>query len=421
MSINRFGTPILVMAILIMGETVWAATYYVDRLRPGSDSNNGTSESTPFLTIPKCVAVAIKPGDTCLVKNGNYPEPVTMAYSGTAGYPITLKNYPGHTPKLQFSDKTNGVNRILLHSVAGTPNPVRYVIIEGLEITNAYNGVKMDAAENVIFRSNHIHDTWYAAFLGIGHNVTIEGNKIYHTGDFTACPPTCKHTHGLYLTGQGYTIINNIIYDTVLYGVQAAGYAFNAAQMLNTDFAGFSGTIANNTIAYAMSGSGIVLWDAGSGSGGNNPAAMQGIVVENNILYENCQIAACTVSGINFMAGAIGARVRNNVFYASGTGSTAFIQGGTSGSTFNADILTVNSLTTNPNMRNAPATLPASPDFRLQATSPAAIDRGSNLLGQVVVDFSGIRRPQGAGYDIGAYEFSSNVTSLAPPANLRVY
>jgi uncharacterized protein YjaG (DUF416 family) len=44
----------------------------------------------------------------------------------------------------------------------------------------------------------------------------------------------------------------------------------------------------------------------------------------------------------------------------------------------------------------------AANDFQLQATSPA-IDAGM-ALSEVLTDLKGISRPQGAGYDIGAYE-----------------
>lgn len=45
-------------------------------------------------------------------------------------------------------------------------------------------------------------------------------------------------------------------------------------------------------------------------------------------------------------------------------------------------------------------------DFRLQPNSPA-IDRGVSHVGSVVTtDFEGVSRPQGSGYDIGAFEFS---------------
>jgi len=46
----------------------------------------------------------------------------------------------------------------------------------------------------------------------------------------------------------------------------------------------------------------------------------------------------------------------------------------------------------------------AAHDFHLQATSPA-IDAGA-ALSAVPTDASGISRSQGAGYDIGAYEFT---------------
>jgi hypothetical protein len=49
---------------------------------------------------------------------------------------------------------------------------------------------------------------------------------------------------------------------------------------------------------------------------------------------------------------------------------------------------------------------PAAADFQLQSGSPA-IDAGasSNAPGD---DFAGVSRPRGAGYDIGAYEFTGN-------------
>jgi hypothetical protein len=47
---------------------------------------------------------------------------------------------------------------------------------------------------------------------------------------------------------------------------------------------------------------------------------------------------------------------------------------------------------------------PASGNYHLQSTSPA-IDAGFNLGSLVPNDFEDISRPQGAGYDIGAYEY----------------
>jgi hypothetical protein len=77
---------------------------------------------------------------------------------------------------------------------------------------------------------------------------------------------------------------------------------------------------------------------------------------------------------------------------------------------------------------NNPQFISANPttwsDFQLQSTSPA-IDAGTLSVSSVVTnDFLGISRPQGSGFDIGAYEYAENtpVDILAPasPGGLSV-
>jgi hypothetical protein len=50
----------------------------------------------------------------------------------------------------------------------------------------------------------------------------------------------------------------------------------------------------------------------------------------------------------------------------------------------------------------------SSKDFHLQSTSPC-IDKGASV--GVTNDFDGVSRPQGTGYDIGAYEYTSGAST----------
>src|SRR5579859_6592206 len=67
-------------------------TYYVSCT--GSDSNNGTSTSTPWATLSKASSQAYLPGDQVLLLDGcvwiGTFQPTT---SGSSGNPITLSNY----------------------------------------------------------------------------------------------------------------------------------------------------------------------------------------------------------------------------------------------------------------------------------------------------------------------------------------
>jgi hypothetical protein len=70
-------------------------TYYVDNcVVTGNDSNNGTSTSTPWLTIAHVNSYSFNPGDTILFRSGcTWREALTPGQSGTAGNPITFGAY----------------------------------------------------------------------------------------------------------------------------------------------------------------------------------------------------------------------------------------------------------------------------------------------------------------------------------------
>ena len=416
--LNRVTFSTVVVGILFMGQPAWATTYFADALLPGNDSNNGTSESTPFRTAGKCMKSAIIAGDTCLIKNGTYSNEglIVLTHGGASGSPITIKNYPGHSPKISWSDITSTNSRIVFApgSSVCSSSPPGYVVFEGLEIDGAYNGFKIDCAHNLTFRGNHIHNTWYPGILiPAGFNITIDRNRIHHTGDFTGAidPVTgASHTHAVYVVGKGYIITNNVIYDSYLYGLHLAAKPLGISPAPNTDYSGFQGLVANNTIAYTVTRGGIGLWDSGGGLSNTN--------IENNLFYENSQNYGSSAQAIDYVScGACVATIRNNIWY--GTGNSAVFS---TSSALNppAGVSVTNTRNDNPLMVNAPTNLPATPDFRLTSGS-GAIDHGVDLRSVgITTDFIGSPRPQGTTFDVGAHEFSSDTGSPSPPQGLQV-
>ncbi|MBO9610572.1 MAG: right-handed parallel beta-helix repeat-containing protein [Paenibacillaceae bacterium] len=101
------ATIIVPYSAVSFEEVVKAAgtSYYVDP--SGSDSNNGTSLSTPFQTIQQAASVAVA-GDTVNIRGGTYRETVTPANSGTSGNPITYQNYNNETVVISGNDLVTG-------------------------------------------------------------------------------------------------------------------------------------------------------------------------------------------------------------------------------------------------------------------------------------------------------------------------
>jgi hypothetical protein len=373
------------------------ATYYV--ATTGSNSNPGT-EKQPWQTVAYAVASMVA-GDTTYVRGGTYNEyEIRFAESGTAEAPIKLVNYPGEAPVIHFNNPAR-FHRFLIQHKYGIHQPMGWITIEGLEIDNAYDGIKVHSGHDLTIRRNWIHNSVNAGILGNGTRILIDRNRINHNGRFVECQAgtySCSLDHGVYMNGTAITIINNLIYDNLCHGIQANGtISYNPSKHPGSGYVqSHNWVIANNTIAYQANCAGVVVWGS----------TLLNLRIENNIFYENRVTGPSSGSqGIAFTSMAsTGIVINNNHFYASGSGGTVAISFGAIEGvhyTGSGNIMNVSA----PGFVNAPATLPVSPNFSLTARSPA-IDAGLTLA-VTKVAFDGTPRPQGSAYDIGAYEYSA--------------
>ncbi|CUS34177.1 right-handed parallel beta-helix repeat-containing protein [Candidatus Nitrospira nitrificans] len=389
---------LVVVTTLLLPVTGQAATYYV--ATNGSNGNPGTS-TKPWQTIAHAVK-QMTAGDTTYVRKGTYKEKlIQFGRSGTSSAPIKLLSAPGEFPIIDFTDKASS-KMILFQNFSGTRYPMGWITIEGFEIKNGYNGIKMHNGQDLTIRRNWIHDSRNSGILGNGVRVLIDRNRINHNAYGTGSNPG---GHGIYANGTAFTITNNLIYDNWTYGIQQNGSTsslYRSTYHPSPEFAvSANWIVANNTIAYNKNSAGMVVW----GSTCNRAR------IENNVFYENAVNGLSTSSqGINFISTTCtGITIRNNLAYASGSGGVKFL--GTAareGTHYTQSGNIVNTI--NPRFVNAPATLPSSPNFSLASGSPA-IDRGLPLaLAPTKISYPGTTRPKGSTHDVGAYEYSSNAT-----------
>jgi hypothetical protein len=241
-----------------------------------------------------------------------------------------------------------------------------------METNVDFAGVRLDVGPNKnIVRDNVIHDIGYGALVGHGiHNEAdsrenrFYNNLIYRIGNF------CVLEGGWWVTmAQQSLWLNNTIYDCGKTGILLG----------NTKNSVFKNNIIMNAgIAE------IVVWDKSVLNGGN--------VFSNNLYYNSSR------SQIGVWNSAPNQAPYDN----NHVGNLTLTQ-------WMSVSKDTNSLSLNPQFVNA-----ATGDFHLQTTSPA-IDRGIDVT-EVLTDFGGTLRPQGAAYDIGANEFGSSITQPPPPS-----
>lgn len=100
----------LLLALLTSVNGLHAITYYLSP--SGSDTNNGTSQATPWRSITRLqqVGAALQPGDQVLFqRGGTYPGHFTINSNGSSAQPIVISSYgTGALPVISGSVNVTG-------------------------------------------------------------------------------------------------------------------------------------------------------------------------------------------------------------------------------------------------------------------------------------------------------------------------
>lgn len=410
---------ILILALLI-GRNESQATVFTVR-------TNGTGN---YSTIQACVN-AMAARDTCLVGPGGYPERITFpsGKSGNAtGRTLIKAEIPG-TVEMRGFDTAN----------------CNYLRIEGFNVsvpTNMTSAGFSLRSSNLQIVSNYVHDV-LSIGIRIYANTTnnwVYGNRIYNMG------------YGIYFYGENHVIEANDLERLRFYAPNGdADYVifFGRNHVIKNNYLHGSIQAEIGNIAHV---DGFQSWD-------NNGEYAQHIRVEGNrvtgFYHQGLLIAATYYTnsydlticnnifegalawGVDVFNGVKDAKiynnifkdinsfavginqgatgeVRNNIFYniccfdtatpaSIGSNNIWYRPGATLGTRFNGDLVNVNPQFVDVTNGN----------YRLKLTSPA-INAGATLT-NVPFDLAGVARPQGAGWDIGLYEFIPTEARLLTP------
>ena len=415
------------LLILLLQSTASAATLYVSPEGSGS----GYSESSPC-ALDSAITMA-QAGDEIYLRNGFYGD-LRISGQRNSGN-ITIAAQPGHNP---------GVRSVV---VSGS----RRWTIRGLEISPELTSPYVRGS------LVNIHPDC--------DNITIEDNDLYYTrdssgwsaSDWTSIP----ERYAILTEGTNIVIRNNNLKNVYLGLKIREGSALvenNTIENIGGDAISINTnnvTLKNNTLKnfYKIDGNhddGIQGHRGGDGStpienitiSGNliisrephltNPLLgdTQGILADNtpliNWIVENNVIITNHWHGIS-LYGASDSRVVNNIVFnptfergirisfnnqgrncvvRNNIAANYYVGGTNVVADHNIDIDDYNPEELFVDYRNY--------DLRHRAGSPA-IDAGSATLAPST-DINGNRRPQGSGYDIGAYEYGSG--GSPPPPNV---
>lgn len=422
---RRLNKPVR-LGIERLEDRLAPATFYV--ATNGTNSPSGGSSAAPWQTL-QYAAGRVAAGDSVIVRPGDYAG-FHLTTDGTASAPITFTAEPGTRITSRNPITADGVNL----------EGANYVVVQGFVVDNTGGtitraGFRSVTNHHVTFRNNSADrcGTW-GILTGFSDDVLIENNvmtrSVAEHGIYvsnSADRPVIRGNtiwgnsgNGIHMNGDvslgGDGIIsnalveNNVIYDNGATG----GSGINCDGVQNSRF--------QNNLLYNNHASGISLYRIDGGG-----PSINNVVVNNTVL-----MASNGRWALNIQHASTGNQVYNNVLLNlhPTRGSIDISSNSLPGFVSNNNVV-MNRFTTNGgtsiitlaawrtatgqdlNSRLAtPAEVfvnPAANDYRLLAGGPG-VDTGTATQAPTR-DLVNAIRPQGAGFDIGAYEF----VVAAPP------
>lgn len=252
--LTTFLTVSWLMAGLSTPAKAAGTTYYVSAA--GSDSNPGTSSSTPWKSLSKINSIVLNPGDTVSFRRGDtWTGGVVTGQSGTDAAPITLNGYgSGNAPTITGGKSGNCIR------INGN-----YTVVDGLRgVSCGYAGISITGDR--------------AAVRNSSASSNAVGIKIGYGSDFG------KYT-------------GNVLTDNNIMSVLTAGTNCGTPQAVNcNDDSGASGVLINGNdnelSGNTVSGSGAFSYDYGrDGSSfeiynGNRNNIHHNVALDNNNFSE---------------------------------------------------------------------------------------------------------------------------------------
>lgn len=418
------------LAICLVVNIAWATDYYVDKNHPSASDTNPGTESLPFLTIQKGIDVA-QPGDIVYVKAGTYNpgfNGLRMRRSGTANNRITITNYQNDEVVIEFPSPSSPERGWYWDGFRD------YLTINGFEIIGAKYAVLVQGDHNEVTNIK-AHNTGSDGICIWGGSYNrIANNEVWSTG-----------WNGIYIESrvdEGYHARAN-------YNIVEYNYSHDNTQHFGINIypetAGIQDTLVGNIVRFNVSennkgGMYVRRWLNGEIYGNvflnnnnnglflhhytNDPPfpfpsnlkiynntfvnntpywtisndSFSDVEIKNNIFVQSDNSALIKIEHT------AGTTMDNNLYY--NTGSNDIVKWG--GSTYSLSEFQssrgqeLNGLWGDPLFGEL---------YSLTENSPA-LDAGTDLGPNYNMSINGVSRPQGAGWDIGAYEmiFGPDVT-----------
>ena len=403
------------LLFLLFVASAHAANFYVDNSASGS--NNGTSWANAWKSFANINWSVIQPGDNIYISGGStqktYTGSLTINRSGRSGNPITIRKGidTGHNGKVIINGQ--GDNGIEIR-------PQRYVTLSGFTITGCSNAVFISGSSGGSYSSSgassYITVENMDIFNSYGRGIFIQTSDNIVVRNCTIATPIDldDQTDGIYsqrsennIFENNHIVISNTHTEThddaiQLYQDESAIVRGNYLAQVNSKTNNAQGLYAeemygtskfyNNVVNLGNARSNALAFQRSGGSGT--------VEIVNNTVYGARPWLGIWVQDVSNPV------VKNNIVYLLSGDPLYLDNSGSSRASNNylgnPNFMSINNL-----------------DFHLQSNSPA-IDKGTSLTSPYDTDKDGVSRPQGSGWDMGAYEVPAGGSIPVAPSDLKI-